>query len=110
MRFILKDQDTRRNLADLPYIVGEWFHVGYIFKDGETSVYKDGCLVTTGQWKWGEGWTVGNYLHDFIQFGHFPNSTEIRINMQMDEVYIWQRGISPLLLRMRFSAPFKPEI
>ena len=103
IRIILIDGTVARNVVDLDFTIEEWFHLTWIFKDNTTSVYKDGCLYDTGTWMSGSGWDNGPGPHNKIYFGRFSDEENVRLDYEIDEVYIWEQGIPKPLLDLPFS-------
>ena len=87
-------------MNDVSYEIGKWLHLGYIYKDGILMSYKDGVLVSTKTWVSGSGWDTGSGPFEDVHFGWFGYyRSDIHIDLDLDEVYVWERDIRLSLLQ-----------
>ena len=108
VRFILTDEDIRTSNAKLVFEIGSWFRAGVIY-DSENelmSIYKDGVWVDDDLLEDGTSWLSSTGPSDPISFGRFNDEKSLmQADLDLDEVYIWEKAVDPELLQRRFNHP-----
>ena len=86
---VLDGIGRRRMYVWAYYELGQWIHVGWSYHEGVSTLHKDGCQVKQ-QSVWGDRQGGWNPPQQQIQFGGYYYSSDIQLDLELDEVYMWE--------------------